>query len=95
MEGSVLPTVLCEEATLCTVHAMRTPRTRTLKLDFKGTHSAVSRDTLKRLAKKRELNEIRTILYALARLRDEVEFKRRRVWAAERTRAFNALCATP
>ena len=44
-----------------------------LKLNFKDdTLTTVSRDALKTLAKKLGFNETQTVLYALARLRDEV-----------------------
>ncbi len=44
-----------------------------LKLNFKDdTLTTVSRDALKALAKKLGFNETQTVLYALARLRDEV-----------------------
>lgn len=44
-----------------------------LKLNFKeDTLTTVSRDALRALAKKLGFNETQTVLYALARLRDEV-----------------------
>jgi hypothetical protein len=44
-----------------------------LKLNFKDdTLTTVSRDALKALAKKLGFNETQTVLFALARLRDEV-----------------------
>lgn len=44
-----------------------------LKLNFKeDTLTTVSRDALKALSKKLGFNETQTILFALARLRDEV-----------------------
>jgi hypothetical protein len=44
-----------------------------LKLNFKDdTLTTVSRDVLKALSKKLGFNETQTVLYALARLRDEV-----------------------
>lgn len=44
-----------------------------LKLNFKDdTLTTVSRSALKALAKKLGFNETQTVLYALARLRDEV-----------------------
>lgn len=44
-----------------------------LKLNFKeNTLTTVSRDVLKDLAKKLGFNETQTVLFALARLRDEV-----------------------
>ena len=44
-----------------------------LKLNFKAdTLTTVSRDVLRALAKKLGFNETQTVLYALARLRDEV-----------------------
>jgi len=44
-----------------------------LKLNFNDdTLTTVSRDALKALAKKLGFNETQTVLYALARLRDEV-----------------------
>lgn len=46
---------------------------QSLKLNFKDdTLTTVSRDVLKALAKKLGFNETQTVLYALARLRDEV-----------------------
>ncbi len=54
--------------------AMSTANSRQpLKLRFKeDTLTTVSRDTLKALAKKLGFNETQTVLYALARLSDEV-----------------------
>jgi hypothetical protein len=44
-----------------------------LKLNFKDdTLTTVSRDALRALAKRLGFNETQTVLYALARLRDEV-----------------------
>jgi hypothetical protein len=44
-----------------------------LKLNFRDdTLTTVSRDALRALAKKLGFNETQTVLYALARLRDEV-----------------------
>jgi hypothetical protein len=44
-----------------------------LKLNFKNdTLTTVSRDALRALAKKLGFNETQTVLFALARLRDEV-----------------------
>lgn len=44
-----------------------------MKLNFKeDTLTTVSRDALRALAKKLGFNETQTVLYALARLRDEV-----------------------
>ena len=44
-----------------------------LKLNFKeDTLTTVSRDALKAMAKKLGFNETQTILFALARLRDEI-----------------------
>jgi hypothetical protein len=46
---------------------------RPLKLNFKeDTLTTVSRDSLKEVAKKLGFNETQTVLYAVARLRDEV-----------------------
>lgn len=48
-----------------------------LKLNFKDdTLTTVSRDALRALAKKLGFNETQTVLYALARLRDEVFVER-------------------
>jgi hypothetical protein len=49
------------------------PSQQALKLNFKeDTLTTVSRDALRALAKKLGFNETQTVLYALARLRDEV-----------------------
>ncbi len=49
------------------------PSQQPMKLNFKDdTLTTVSRDALKALAKKLGFNETQTVLYALARLRDEV-----------------------
>ena len=46
---------------------------QSLKLNFKDdTLTTVSRDALRALAKKLGFNETQTVLFALARLRDEV-----------------------
>jgi hypothetical protein len=46
---------------------------QSLKLNFKGdTLTTVSRDALRAMAKKLGFNETQTVLYALARLRDDV-----------------------
>ncbi|QRF61451.1 hypothetical protein [Variovorax paradoxus] len=50
-----------------------TTNQQSLKLNFKDdTLTTVSRDALRALAKKLGFNETQTVLYALARLRDEV-----------------------
>eukprot|EP00456_Euglypha_rotunda_P049029 TRINITY_DN39322_c0_g1_i6.p4 TRINITY_DN39322_c0_g1~~TRINITY_DN39322_c0_g1_i6.p4 ORF type:complete len:100 (+),score=26.35 TRINITY_DN39322_c0_g1_i6:166-465(+) len=50
-----------------------TANQQSLKLNFKDdTLTTVSRDALRALAKKLGFNETQTVLYALARLRDEV-----------------------
>ncbi len=52
---------------------MPTTSQHPLKLNFKDdTLTTVSRDALKALAKKLGFNETQTVLYAIARLRDEV-----------------------
>ncbi|MDM0078707.1 hypothetical protein QTH90_30165 [Variovorax sp. J2P1-59] len=52
---------------------MPTTSQQPLKLNFKDdTLTTVSRDALRGLAKKLGFNETQTVLYALARLRDEV-----------------------
>lgn len=49
------------------------PSQQPMKLNFKeDTLTTVSRDALRALAKKLGFNETQTVLYALARLRDEV-----------------------
>ncbi|NLC35513.1 MAG: hypothetical protein GX772_03565 [Alcaligenaceae bacterium] len=52
---------------------MSTSNNQSMKLNFKDdTLTTVSRDALRALAKKLGFNETQTVLYALARLRDEV-----------------------